>query len=162
MNNSLTNPGTITPQAREAFRAALSRIIGDVVFVVVFLALALWSGAWQLLVASAFLFLTLVLAVIGAGLIRRNRVELGAWWVILGLFPAILCSPFLISGLGLVAGIGVVMLTVVTAAQTLPARRVSWAVVMGVAVGITTLLLDMLLPTTQRLTGPPEVLAPAT
>ncbi len=158
MNNSLINPGAITPQVHEAFRAVLSRIIGDVVFVVVFLTLALWSGDWQLLVATGFLLLTLILAIIGAGLIRRNRVELGAWWVILGLFPAILSSPFLISGLGLVAGIGVVMLTVVTAAQTLPPRRVSLAVVMGAGVGITTLLLDMLLPITQRLAAPPALL----
>jgi GAF domain-containing protein/HAMP domain-containing protein len=161
MNNPVyqprKQPGEMTTQLREAFRAALVRIGGDLVFFLILFMLAFQSGAWQLFASAGSIAITLILAVIGAGLIRRGRVERGAWLVILGLFPTILLSVVFVSGLGLIVGVVVVLLTVTTAAQTLPAGRVGWAVVASVGVGIATLLLDLFGPTTDRLPVPPTL-----
>ncbi len=166
MNNPVYHrreqPDEMTPQARDAFRAALSRIIGDLVITIALFILAFQSGAWQLYAAAGTITMTMLLALFGALLIRRSRVEQGAWWVILGLFPGILLSPVFIIGMGLIAGIVVVLLTVTTAAQTLPPKRTSWAIGASVGVGIATLLLDVFGPTTHRLAAPSifQVIAP--
>ncbi len=158
MNNPVNQPhiqsGEMTIQAREAFRAALVRIGGDLAFCVILFVLAFQSGAWQLFASAGLVAMTLILAFIGAGLIRRGQVEWGAWLVILGLFPTILLSVAFVIGIGLIVGVVVVLLTVMTAAQALPARRVGWAVVASVGVGIATLLLDLFGPTTYRLPVP--------
>ena len=144
----------MTSQVRDAFRAALSRLIGDLVITIALFILAFQSGAWQLYAAAGTITVTMLLALFGAQLIRRGRVEQGAWWVILGLFPGILLSPVFVIGMGPVAGVAVVLLTVTTAAQTLPSKRTTWVIVASVAVGIATLLLDLFGPTTHRLATP--------
>ncbi|MFQ5576062.1 MAG: GAF domain-containing protein [Anaerolineae bacterium] len=121
----------------------MTRLAGDVVFGIVFTYLSLQTGAWQTVVLAGLAWGVVLVDVVGLNYIRRGRVQLGAWLVIGVLLAPVAFSSLLVTGMGLVLGLALVILTLAAAVQTLPASQVSRAAFAGLLAGMITMLLDM-------------------
>ncbi len=150
-------PVEMRAQVRTASRTALLRISADASIGLLYAFLAYQSGAWQLSLLASVVAAVVVVGILGLSLIRRGRVEWGAWLVIGGLLLVILIHSFLVVGLGFMLGSMVGIITTVTAAQMLPPRHIRRAIAAGAVTGIATLLIDVFGPTAHRLSVPTTV-----
>ncbi len=86
-------------------------------------------------------------------LIRRSMVNIGVWGLILINLTALLLSPLLGSGLGVIYAVTAVMITAVIAGQGLEARYLLRAYAIGVISAIAIILLDFSLPASSATTS---------
>ena len=143
---SVNHPEDRSPEARNAWRVALLGFPTAVVTASFYLYLALRFGNWQLYAWSADIWV-LALAVLASGfLIRRGRVEAGVWGILIAALVTFIGAVALIEGTGVVIGVGLAILVSVIAGQTLPSKVAARAVVMGIAGGVASILLDLFAP----------------
>jgi len=126
-----------------AFRVAAILLGGTVVVVVSYSFLAFQTGAWQMFILAGVPVAFGVAILISMGLIRRGRPDLGMGIIIVGILVIFPIASLLVTGIGLVLGLGVVLVNSTIVAQTLPQRYASRAISASVMVGVATLLLDL-------------------
>ncbi|MDX1437397.1 MAG: GAF domain-containing protein, partial [Anaerolineales bacterium] len=154
--NGLTADELVDAKKR-AFRMAAFRLVSDLLISILFLLLARQSGAWQLYQLSFFLLLLIAADTVGALLIRRGRMEIGAKIVISGLLVIVPIAILLTQGLGLVIGLSAILITVTSSYQALPAAAARRMSLLGVFVGIAGIIMDTFLPAEARIAMPPVV-----
>jgi putative methionine-R-sulfoxide reductase with GAF domain len=105
--------------------------------------LAYQNNAQQLYTLVYGVNFIIIGAILGVLSAQRGRTTLG---VLLFLVPLTLIFPFasiLITGLGIVLGISVALLTAVIATQVLPPKLTSWLIVFGIFAGLAALFIDL-------------------
>lgn len=133
-----------------AYRMTMLRMLADGLMTILFLVIARQSGAWQVYGLAALALGLVVVDIFGAVLIRRNRTEAGARLVISSLWVALAAAVALTSGVGILFGLSVVIITTLTAVQSLPSRDASRFILVSLLVGVLVAALDELLPVTWR------------
>jgi GAF domain-containing protein/HAMP domain-containing protein len=127
-----------------AFRIGTIFLGSTALTIPVMLFLAWQTGAWQLYTMTGVLVVLGVLHITFVQLIRRGRYETGAWWFIATVLGALLIGVFLIADLGITVAITAVVLTFVIANQSLPAKWVRQALMVGVGAGLLAIVPDWL------------------
>jgi GAF domain-containing protein/HAMP domain-containing protein len=131
------------PNLLNVKRLASFKIGLDVAITALFVALAFQIGGWQLNILAGLGVATTMVTIIGARLSWRNRTELGSWIIIGGGLPLLVISSTLIADLGMVLALSVIALTGIGAVVALPPKQVGRAVVIGLAVGSSVMLIDV-------------------
>jgi len=130
-------------QARNAFLVTALIAVADFVVAAYCLYLGQTSGGAQYFTLAAVSFAFALVSVIGAMLSRRGNPALGVILVLSSMAIAFPPIQTLVSGLGLVAGVGFAFVGPLIAFYTLP-RRAGWVLsVVAVVSGLATLLLDV-------------------
>ncbi|MCA9922290.1 MAG: GAF domain-containing protein [Anaerolineales bacterium] len=106
--------------------------------------LAVTTDIWQ---TYAFMGLTLIVTIANLAaylLLRRGQMNLAAWLIIGNLFLVIPAAPTVVSGLGMAFSVLAILGTVMVSGQALPSKQANRAIVISVAVSLTTLFIDQL------------------
>lgn len=160
MTTVTSNTTTVNLDNRSVYNKALINIAGDIIASLVLALMAWQSTAWQLSAVAGTMVAMTVLAVVGLQLIKRGRTLLGAWLVINVPVVVIAVNGFLVADLGIITGIVVIVATVVTAPQLLPARQATWATLVSILVAILVISLDQFAPEPDlRFEAPEQVIA---
>ncbi|MFQ5615067.1 MAG: GAF domain-containing protein, partial [Anaerolineales bacterium] len=135
-SEAIIQPGSV-------FRIAVI-LLGAAIAVIPFeLFLAFQLGAWQMFAAAGALFAFGAAILISIGLIRRDRPGLGIGIILAGIMVIFPVASSLIADLGLVFGLTLVLVNSTIAAQTLPPKYIRRVILVSLAAGVATLLLDM-------------------
>lgn len=130
-------------RTRNTIRTGLLLLVIGIPTNLVYFYLAYQNNAPQLYALFHGVNVIILGILLGLFSAQRGRATLGA---LLFLIPLTAIFPFaslLISGLGIVLGIAVAILTAVIAVQVLPARWTGWAIASGVAAGLAALFIDL-------------------
>jgi nitrate/nitrite-specific signal transduction histidine kinase len=141
---------TLQP-ARNAVRAALLMLAAAAGYDVFVFYLAFQSGASQLFAHAAFMAAFCVAMVVSAWLSRRGRSGWGVGLQLAWLWLAVLTISASFAGMGLSMALISLSLTVGIAGQTLHQKLAGRVILVGMAVGIITLILDLYVPSASRL-----------
>jgi len=155
-------PGTqASLPARNAFRVAILYLVGNMVAAPVDIYLAVQSQAWQLFALAGIAVMLCLVAAVSAWLSRRGRPSLAAKLLIDASLVVPILFAFLISGLGLVGGLAVVLVTLAIAAQTLSPKDMGRAFIASVGSGMAAGLLDLWAPASQLSVSALQTFIPA-
>jgi len=155
-------PGTqASLQARNAFRVAILYLVGNMVAAPVDIYLAVQTQAWQLFAIAGIAVVLCLVAAVSAWLSRRGRPSLAAQLLIDANLVIPILFAFLISGLGLVGGLAVVLVTFAIAAQTLSPKDMGRAFIASVGSGMAAGLLDLWAPASQLSVSALQTFIPA-
>ena len=126
----------------------VATIFGGAVLIVMafFVYTAVQFGGWQMYSLVGLSFAALTAIFFSIRILRRGRLEVGAWGVITGALFIFLGVPFLVAELGLVLGINVILLISMIAPQALPQRQANLAVGGSVVVALAAVILDLIAP----------------
>jgi len=114
-----------------------------VLFVVVSGSLFLFvTTEWQLYAIAGIPVTFAVVTLVSIALIRRGQIKLGLWLIIGSMWVTFPVTSALITGVGLLLGVGLPLLTMVVVTQTLPQRQGYFAIIGSIVVGVIALLLD--------------------
>jgi len=133
-------------RARNAWRMAVILLVTLAVFDVNSIYNILQTQAPQQWMAAGLSFAASLGMLASAWLIRRERVIPGVWTMILTVLAALVLSPPLGAGLGLVYAVTGIIVASVVAGQALPPGQTSWAVTAGILFAIATFLVDLFWP----------------
>ncbi|HEY4687871.1 MAG TPA: hypothetical protein VIK33_01060, partial [Anaerolineae bacterium] len=144
-----SHSSTETTQMRAAYRISILFLIANALGVLVFIYALTQSWSWQLFAMTGVSTAMGAVGAVGAWLSRRGRHQLGATLVIGVTLLGLLISPLLIAGFGLVGGLGVTLMALAVATQTLPQKSVNRVLGISVGAGLLASLLDLLSPSSQ-------------
>lgn len=108
--------------------------------------LALENGQWQSWATVTALGAYFLITVASLIVTRRGQPIWGAYLLIGGIGLVCTLITLFISGLGVILAITTVVITVLTAGQTLPDKQTNQAIVVGIGLAIDILLLEFFLP----------------
>jgi putative methionine-R-sulfoxide reductase with GAF domain len=150
MTASLPNtPASLVAQsqARNVYRLAIVLIIAATLILPLYLVVAWQVHSWLLVVAAAAFVLLDVLAYNSLRFSRRGRQDIGAGHLTGGLLFVALVNAAIVSGTGLMFGLGSLLMTAVLATQIVVTQRwINRALVLAVIVGILSGLLEIFPP----------------
>ncbi len=98
------------------------------------------------LYAMILSYVATAISFIFAWLIRKNRVTIAVWGLIVLNILCLFLSPFLGTGLGIPYGLTSIAFTLVISGQCLPRRQIAFANLLGLVSGIGIYVLDISLP----------------
>lgn len=134
------------PLGRDAFRIVVIAIIGSTLAGLTYLYQALLNSSWQAFALAGDMLALLVAGLVSLVLIRRGRAVLGIWVVVVAAQITTVATTVFVSGLGLVLGLGIAVLSFMTASLALPSRHRGAVILTGVIAGGVCGLLDSLGP----------------
>ncbi|NOH04044.1 MAG: GAF domain-containing protein [Chloroflexi bacterium] len=147
MKNSFIRPSeSMSQEARNALRvmvillAVVPIILGYLIYQVV------QTPSWQLWTVLGMVSAMPAIEIAALVLIRRGRHEAGIWLTFGAMFVMMILVSALVSGLGLILLVSGITLALLVAVPTLPPRQAGRFIVIGVAAGILTLLVDLFIP----------------
>ena len=146
---TLASPAEVNPPPRNAFRASLAYLAAAVIALLGELYLAFESRAWQVFAVAGIGAILTGVAAYSLRLVRRERPRLAIWLLIGASLAAVLAAPFLVSGFGLVLGLGTILVVLNIALQTLPQKEANWALMASVAAAILAGGLELVAPASQ-------------
>ena len=139
--NPLTS-STNENSMEKAFRTAVFIFIANLISAGGWLYISLQFGAWQLYVLTGLLGLFSIAAAVAIMFIRRGRTDTGGWIIITGVLILLFVGAFLNSGVAFTAGISAIILSNLIANQILTEKPRKYALIISIAAGILTALLD--------------------
>jgi GAF domain-containing protein/HAMP domain-containing protein len=98
--------------------------------------LAITAGDWQLFALAGALLLFALVSAAGLLILRGGRAQLGVWLAFAAFILASLATGALVNGLGVVLGLVVPILGIVTVAQSLPRWQAVLAALITLAAGL--------------------------
>ena len=136
-------------QARNAFRINILYFAANAAGVIAFGVYLAWRGwTWQLFAVALLSAVLGAVNVVSAWLARRGRHQLGIQLVIGVSTAAVVLSPLLVAGFGLIAGLAVTLTNLMITTQVLPQKAVNRVLIISIAAGLAAGALDLLsLPT---------------
>jgi hypothetical protein len=142
------------PQPTEAERLRRNALrITTLVFVIVtaadifFFRSAIQRNDWRLYGQAGLMPAAGVSVIVSLALIGRGRTSQGIWLMLFGLLTALVINNgLLLTGRGLLMGLGATIVLILIVNHTLPAPQVRWAVLASIGGGLATLLLDLFGP----------------
>jgi HAMP domain-containing protein len=140
-------------QLRNADRVTLIVFLAALVVSAFYLLLAWRIQAWQMYVLTVVTASISVVSFFSKRMIRSGRLILGMWIVSIWMMAVFLLGVLLVDEVGIIVGILLPVLILVTSAQTIPADQSRRIRFVGFGVGATIILLD-LLPLKYRLYVP--------
>lgn len=129
-------------EAGSVLRIAVIILVAAFMVEAFYIFLALQMGVWQMYALAGVIAVFCVLNLIAVGIIRNGKSAAGSWLIILGILFVFPAAGALISNTGLILGGTLIMLTVLVANQTLPAKQARNVMIVSIALGILTALLD--------------------
>jgi GAF domain-containing protein/HAMP domain-containing protein len=147
------NPNNLLTRATNAFRTAIVLAIAFIGTFGLYFFLYQQSKLWQLGILAIVTGIVVLLNIAAIALSQRNQIERAATLMIAGMFLLFPFAVSLISGVGLVLGVGGALGIFMIAALTLEQKNLSRALMAGIVLGVGVILLD-LFPVTSRLTVP--------
>jgi PAS domain S-box-containing protein len=150
--SGLPKPANMEPNREAqkfAHRLALVLLAASVMALPFFYFLSAKSNAWQL-TALFYINIPFVIAsAVALWLERRGRIGLSVG-VMLGVMGfVVIAASTLLSGIGIIAGLGFPLLVFFTASRTLTGKHATWVVIFGVLVGIASILMSSFSSSTQ-------------
>ena len=145
----LESPVRTSFLARNAYWASILYLIGATIAFFGGAYLAFQIRAWQIFTLVGIGALLVIVAVLSVFLIRRGRPYVGIRLIIGASLASVLITPILISGFGLILGLGIILVMLTMALQTLPQQEANWVLFISVGVAIVGGALDLLSLTTQ-------------
>jgi GAF domain-containing protein/HAMP domain-containing protein len=139
-------PENMAERTRNAFFVIAVYLVGAVIASIALTAQAIRVASWQSWGAALSVFLVIVTSIIAWLLVKRNRVDLGIWILIINSYLAAFFLIAAISGMGVVILAAAIFLSSMVAVTTLQSRQ-SVLFIAGVVVGIAALLLDFSIKT---------------
>lgn len=124
------------------FAGALIALIGEVY-------LAIRQPVWQLFAIAGIGLGLVSMAVFSLRLTRYGQAQTGVRWLIAMTLLSVVAAPFLLAGVGLIIGLGVIFLVLTVALQTLPPHEANWALFISVGVALVAGGIDLISPPTQ-------------
>lgn len=136
-------------QKRNAFRTVVIFFVASTIAFVIELYLAAQSQRWQMWAIAA---IGGVIAIVAAGciyLVRRERPRLAVKLLIIVSLLSVLVAPLLISGFGLILGLGTVLVVLTIAPQVLRPKEVNRTLISSVGVAVIAGAIDLWSPPSQ-------------
>jgi GAF domain-containing protein/HAMP domain-containing protein len=128
--------------ARNAFWVILALAVAVLVGLVFCLYQASLNNTRQLYLLAGLTGYLFFASITGAIIVRRGRVSLAVWLVLVSLQVVIALSPLLVAGLGLWYALLVVMLTLGFTSLCMPPQRMILANILGVVAALAILVID--------------------
>ena len=153
--NTLPSLHTLAPitHKRRSLRVAWVLFGAALTFAIAYGLLWLWVlREWQLVIVAGLLTAFSVVVLVSVGLIRQEKLNVAIWLIIMAMW-VIFPTSALIKGLGFILGLGLPLITLAVATQTLPAKQTNRAVIVSIVVGALTFLLGSF-PLEYQLTVP--------
>ena len=157
MNSVFFSPALDSQSAQRAKSIALIGAVASIVTAGFYLYLANQIGAWQIYAMSVDVWVLAVLLLLSRLLIQRGRTQFGVWLILASAYASFAVGPFLLSGWGLILGLGLAILVVLVATQTLSGVEGERAILLGVIFGIFIILADLFGRYT-RMAAPPVMM----
>ncbi|MEW6402119.1 MAG: hypothetical protein AB1649_09985, partial [Chloroflexota bacterium] len=153
MKNSIFRlPENTSERARNAMIVISVYLLGGILGGSYLTYQALGTPSWQLWVAAVSMLVVIAASIAGMILVRRGRVDLGVWILIIASYVAATCVITAISGMGSIMLAASIFLSSMVAVQTLQSRQ-SFMIIAGIVMGIAGLVLDTWVET-DRLSSP--------
>ncbi len=132
--------------ARNARNIALVGAIASAVAATFYLYLAQQFGTWQIYVMSLDVWALAGLLLVSLILIRREQTQVGIWLILVSAYLSFTVGPFMLSGWGLILGIGLAILITLVATQTLSGLQAERAIFLGAVFATFIILIDLFGP----------------
>lgn len=132
--------------ARNARNIALIGAIASAFAATFYLYLAQQFGIWQIYVMSLDVWALAGLLLVSLILIRRERTQVGIWLILVSAYLSFTVGPFMLSGWGLILGIGLAILIILVASQTLSGLQAERAILLGAIFAAFIILIDLFGP----------------
>lgn len=123
-------------QIRNAVRVSLVYLAGAVIAVLAEFYWVWHSQSWQMIAVAGTGTLLAVVAGLSLRLARQGRYRPGIRLLLGASLLSVLVAPVFVVGFGLILGLGLVLIVLTIASQTLSSREASWWLVTGVGVAI--------------------------
>jgi GAF domain-containing protein/HAMP domain-containing protein len=135
-----------TPSAQAIQNARSIALIGAVASALTasfYIYLAQQTGLWQIYAMSLDVWALAGLLLISLILLRRNRFQLGVWLILVAAYLSFGFGPFMLSGWGLILGMGLAILVTLVASQTLTGAQAERAIFLGALFGVFIIFADL-------------------
>jgi PAS domain S-box-containing protein len=150
LNQSKANVAIeIAPPVHYAFRASLMYLIAAILALCGELYLAFQSGAWQMFTVAGIGAMLAGLAAGSVYLVRRGQPYTGIRLLIWASLSALLLTPLLVAGFGLMLGLGTILVVLTIALQALPQKEANRILMVSVGAAIVAGGLDVISPPSQ-------------
>jgi GAF domain-containing protein/HAMP domain-containing protein len=141
---SLTPTSAVNAQSvRNAKTIALIGATASAFTAIFYLYLARQFGLWQIYAMSLDVWILAALLLISFILIRRERTQAGVWLILASAFLSFAVGPFMLSGWGLILGVGLAILITLVATQTLSGQQAERAIFLGAAFAVFIIVIDL-------------------
>jgi GAF domain-containing protein/HAMP domain-containing protein len=134
------------PLAHNARNIALIGAVVSAFTASFYLYLGQQTGTPQIYVASLNVWMLAALLLISFLLIQRQRIQTGVWLMLVSACLSFAVSPLILSGWGLIQGMGLAVLVILVASQTLSGLQAERAIFLGAVFTALTILADLFDP----------------
>src|SRR5262245_25829962 len=131
----MISPNTVRlPSNRSAQNARNIALIGAIASAVTasfYIYMAQQLGTWQIFAMSVDVWALAACLLISFILIRRGQVQAGIWLILVSAYLSFAVGPFMLSGWGLILGLGLAILVTLVASQTMAGAQAERAIFLG-------------------------------
>jgi GAF domain-containing protein/HAMP domain-containing protein len=147
----------LTDQTHRTLQIGLARVISDFGMTAFLLYLSVQTGIPQLKILTAAGVMMVMIGLLGLWFMRRDHPRLGMWLIIGSFWPTLLFTALFVTDFTVPFSMIILIITIFSAAQTLPQKQVNWTIIITVGIIVVALLVDQL-ALADRLPVPAEFL----